>query len=360
MSADTSLSFTGLLAWLDRDADEAGRKYVQFQKEMIAYAEQHGGGTVAEESTDEAFDRISKKLSSALLNEHFNSAEIRDVPGLCSEIYGEGTKNQLNPSRRIWELLSDAARSLVTAITETGKYDSNQRTLLSRALNETLRRCDFYNAEDFNPARFPVMNNDTLLVERIEKIEIDLARGLSKLRQSEIEIFNRRLLEAAYPSKISPNLADTPDKDKLARCKHYVRLVLHERIKKKQAQISLTQPSEDTEKELQIADVKGKNPLESLIKKEETKMQQLKSQCLEECRETNLSPLNRVILNKYFSGVQTSEDKALVEDQKIKDIRKDLAEELGVPAATIRTWAHRSREIISNCTEKCMKRHEKN
>ena len=360
MSADTALSFTGLLAWLDTDADEAGRKYVQFQKDMIAYAEQHGGGTVAEESTDEAFDRISKKLSSALLNEHFNSAEIRDVPGLCSQIYDEGTKNQPNPSRRIWELLSDAARPLVTAITETGKYDSNQRTLLSRALNETLRRSDFYNAEDFNPAKFPVTNNDNSLVERIEKIEIDLARGLSQLRQSEIERFNRRLLESAYPSKISPNLADTPDKDKLARCKHYVRLVLHERIKKKQAQISLTQPSQDTEKELQIADVNGKNPLESLIKKEETKMQQLKSQCLEECRETNLSPLNRVILNKYFSGVQTSVDKTLVKNQKIKDIRKDLAEELGVPAATIRTWAHRSREIISNCTEKCMKRHEKN
>ncbi len=73
MSADTSFSFTGLLAWLDEDTDEAGRKYVQFQKEMIDYAEQHGGRTVAGESTDEAFDRIDKKLSTALLNEHHNS-----------------------------------------------------------------------------------------------------------------------------------------------------------------------------------------------------------------------------------------------------------------------------------------------
>lgn len=359
MSADTSLSFTGLLAWLDTDADEAGRKYVRFQKEMISYAEQHGGATVAEESTDEAFDRISKKLSSALLNEHFNSAEIRDVPGLCSQIYGEAMKNQRNPSRRIWELLSAATRSLIIDIAETGKYDSNLRTLLSRALNETLRRGDFYNAEDFNPAKFPLRSNDNSLVKRIEKIEIDLASGLSQLRQSEIERFNRRLLESAYPSKVCQNLADTPDKDKLARCKHYVRLVLHERIKKKQAQISLTQPSQNMEKELQIADVNDKNPLESLIKKEETKMQLLKSQCFEECREKNLSPLNRVILNKYFSGFQTSVDKTLVKNQKIKDIRKNLAAELGVPAATIRTWAHRSREIVFNCIVKCMKRHEK-
>jgi len=359
MSPDTSLSFTGLLEWLDQDPDEAGRKYVQFQKEMIAYAGQHGADTVAEESCDEAFDRIGKKLSSTLLNEHFNSGEIRDVPGLCSQIYGEGTKNQPSPSRRIWQFLSDAARSLVAAVVEAGKYESRQRALLSQALNEALRRRDFYNAEDFNPAKFPVTNNDNSFAERIEKIEIDLARGLSQLRQSEIERFNRRLLEAAYPSKITPNLADTPDKDKLSRCKHYVRLVALERIKKIQAEVSLTQPSVDTENELQIEDVKGKDPLETLIKKESEEKQEQKSRCLEKCSQEKLSPLNRVIINKYFSGVQASEDKALVEDQKIKDIRKNLAEELDIPAATIRTKAHRCREIISNCIGKCMKQQEK-
>jgi len=359
MSADTSFSFTGLLAWLDADANEAGRKYVHFQKEMIAYAEQHGGRSVAGESTDEAFDRISKKLSTALLNEHYNSVDIRDVPGLCFQIYDEGTKNQPSPSRRIWQLLSEASRSHIAAVAETGTYENTQRTLLSQALNETLRRRDFYNAEDFITANFPLMNNDILIVERIKKIEIDLARDLSQLRQSEIERFNRRLLEAAYPINITPNLADTVDKEKLARCKRYVRLVLLERIKKIQAQVSLNNPSRDMEKQLQFADEKGKDPHKLLVEKEEAKNQEVKSRCLEECRQ-KLSPRDRVIFNKYFSEVQTYEDETLVEIQKIKDFRKELAGEFNVPSATIRTWARRVRMFISNCTEKCMKQQKNN
>jgi hypothetical protein len=360
MSPEKSFSLDRLLVWLDGDPDEAGRKYVRFQNEMISYAEQHGLGTVAEESTDEAFDRIDKKLSNALLNEHFNSAEIRDVSGLCSQIYDEAAKNQPSPSRRIWQILSEAARSLVVAITEAGKYEKNQRASLSQALNETLQRRDFYDAEDFNSSKFPATSSDNSLVERIEKIKIDLARGLSHLLQNEIERFNRRLLEAAYPSKITPNLVDTPDKDKLARCKHYVRLIALERIKKLQAQVSSDNPSDDTKKKLQIADETGKDPLKLLIEEEEAKKREQRSKCVEKCSQEKLSPLHRVIFIEYFSGVQMIEDDVLAENQKIKDIRKKLIEKYGVPDATIRTWVHRGRKIISNCIEKCMKQHEKN
>ncbi len=118
MSADTSLSFTGLLAWLDSDADEAGRKYVQFQQQLIEYVARRGGHTVAEELTDEAFNRIDKRLAVFLLNEHYNSSEIGDVPNLCRLLLNEGTKNSPRPGRRIWEMLSPAIQSLVSKIAD--------------------------------------------------------------------------------------------------------------------------------------------------------------------------------------------------------------------------------------------------
>ncbi|HEX8266324.1 MAG TPA: hypothetical protein VF596_13040 [Pyrinomonadaceae bacterium] len=359
MSADTSFSFTGMLAWLDEDSDKAAGKYVQFQNEMIAYARQNGGENVADDAVDKAFDRIGEKLTTALLSEHHNSRDIRDISGLCKQIYDEGTKNQSSPSRRIWQLLPSAARLVVTAVAKTGECSGSLRVSLSQALNEMLRRGDFYNAKDFNLSYFPAMSSRNSPDEIIEKIENDLSRGLSGLRQTEIEQFNRRLLEAAFPSKITRNLFDTPDNEKLARCKRYVRLVLSERIKKLQAEVPFGYSSDDREIELQIADTEGKDPLELLIGKEEARREELRLKCAEKCSREALSPLHSVIFIKYFGGVEVNEDETTGENKKIKDIRRNLSEELGVPYATIRIWMHRARKILHDCIEKCMKRQEK-
>lgn len=228
MSTEEFSPLDRLLEWLDDDRLEAGRKYVQFQKELIAYLEARGAYTAADRLADEALDRVDQRLKTSLLNEHFNSTEINDVPCLCRILHDEGAKNSPSPGRRIWEMLSPADQSLVTTIAKAGKFDRHQRTRLCQVLNGMLRLRDFYCAADFNQIRlrFEIEKKSVL-----ENVEADLARGLTKLSQNEIELFNRRLLEAAFPTVIKRNLADTPDEEKLRRCKRYARVVLLEYFK---------------------------------------------------------------------------------------------------------------------------------
>jgi hypothetical protein len=228
MSTEEFSPLDRLLAWLDGDRLEAGRKYVQFQQELIAYLEDRGAYTAADRLADKALDRVDQRLGTSLLNEHFNSTEINDVPCLCRILHDEGAKDSPGPGRRIWELLSPADQSLVTIIAKAGKFDRHRRSRLCQALNEMLRRRDFYRGEDFNQigVRLEIEKNSVF-----ENVEADLGRGLTQLSQNEIELFNRRLLEAAFPTVIKRNLADTPDEEKLRRCKRYARIVLLEYFK---------------------------------------------------------------------------------------------------------------------------------
>lgn len=357
MNDNSSFSFDRLLAWLDGDHDAAGRKYVQFQQQLIEYVARRGGHTVAEELTDKAFNRIDIRLAVFLLNEHFNSSEIGDVPNLCRLLLNEGTKNSPRPSRRIWEILSPAIQSLVSQIADDGTFKRTERSLISEALNEILKRRDFYRAEDFNLSaiRAEVKKNS-----KIENIEAALTRGLPQLSQDEIEKFNRRLLEAAYPLIIKTNLADTPDAEKLARCKHYAGIVLLEYNKEPQNfRTSIDEPDESNPMDAN-QDPTPNNPLDSITEIEDEEEKRRRLECLIECKRQKLSPRDSEIFDLYFTGIiiRSPGDEPL-SDREIKEGRQILPKRYGVSPETIRTIVRRCILVLQPCIERCIKRQEK-
>lgn len=354
MNTEKSHSFERLLAWLDADSDKAGRKYVQFQKLLTEYLENHGAETVAEELADKAFNRIGEKLETALLSEHFNSREIGDISNLCRTIRDEATRIMACPGNRIWELLSSADQSLTADLSQTEKIETNQRIRFSQAVNEILRRRDFYRIKDFDAVLSQSNSSQNLT---IEKIKFDLNRGLAALSQSEIEQFNRRLLEAAFPAVIKKNLADTPDDEKLARCKRYARVVLLEYLKEPRF---LELPDEKPDKFSGEIENAKNNPIAPIIDEEDEKEKRKKLDCQNECK-VKLSPRDSIILDLYFTGmVIESPEVEPLSDEMIKIGRKRLAEKFGVAAETIRTVAHRSRDLLRGCIDRCLKRQENN
>ncbi len=357
MNDDTSFSLDRLLLWLAPDPLEAGRKYVEFHKELIEYVSSKGGRTVAEELTDEAFNRVAKRLSVFLLNEHFNSTEIGDVPHLCRILSGEGAKDSPSPSRRIRELLSTDVQSLVAVISQNGTFKLLERSRISKALNEILKRRDLYRAEDFN---LPAMRVQAGKNSKIEKIETALTRGLPQLSQSEIEKFNRRLLEAAYPQTIKTNLADTPESEKLARCKQYAGKILLEYLKKPDIFKPPIREDGGTKPEDENRDTTSASPVDIGIEEEDEREKQERLSCQDFCKRKKLSPRDSEILDLYFTGIiiRSPDDEPLSE-REIKAVRQKLAVKYGLSPETIRTVAHRCKLIIELCVDRCMKRQEK-
>lgn len=318
-----------LLAWLDGDIDEAGRKYVQFQKELIVYIEKFGGFTVAEELTDEVFNRVDNQLASPLLNEHFNSSEIADVPNLCRRLVDEAANNSACPGARIWKFLLPEEKKVVAEIAKTGKFQRAQRSILSKTLNRFLKRRDFYNAEDFNsPAFLAELEKHPLK----EKIKADLSRELT---QNEIDQLNRRLLEIAFPQMIKRNLADTPDAEKLPRCKRYARNILLE--------YQRNAPPMEEGKPIHITDERDN-----------------RLKCYRDC-EKKLSERDREIYQIYNTGkIINLPDEEPLSDEEIKFGRKQLAEKYGLSPNTIRSINHRCISFMTGCVERCLKRQENN
>ena len=349
-----SFSLNRLLDWLDSDSVKGDERYLQFHKELVAYLEPRGAHTVAEDLADEALNRVDERLASSLLNEHYNSTEIKDVPDLCRILTGEGARNSPGLSKRIWSLLSPADQSLVATIARGGTFDRSQRKRLSEALNDILRRRDFYRAEDFNPS---VFRRDATINFLTERIEADIARGLTQLAESEIERFNRRLLDAAYPQIIKINLADTPDAKKLARCKNYAGKVLLEYLK----QPHVFKPSIKEPDESETNAANAENPLDTIVEKEDEDKNRQRLACLRECKSVKLSPRDQAVLDLYYTGIiiRSPEDEPL-SDPEIRLVRKRLAEKFGVTPETIRTIAHRRKEMVLQCINRCMKRQEKN
>lgn len=326
---DDNFNLNRLLAWLDGDMDEAGRKYVQFQKELCVYIERFGGFTVAEELTDEVFNRVDKQLASPLLNEHFNSSEIADVPELCRRIYNEAAQNYACPGARIWNFLSADEQKLVTEIAETGKFSRAQRSLVSQALNKIFIRRDFYDPDDFNSPAFSAEFEKHPLKE---KIKADLNR---ELKQNEVELLNRRLLEIAFTPTIKRNLADTPDAEKLPRCKRYARNVLLE------YQRNATTTTEGEPNGLPV--------------KEDDRLE-----CQREC-EKKMPQRDREIYQLYFTGkIINSPDDEPLSDEEIKKIKKHLPEKYELSPTTIRVIIYRRVSSMTDCVEKCLKRRKNN
>lgn len=350
MSAEPAPTLNHLLEWLDVDPSRAADKYVEFHDKLVMYLMRYGAYTAAEALADETLVRVNNRLANPLLSEHYNSAEIRDVPGLCRAIR-DGSANDLpGVGRRIWWLLPESGRQLVAAIALSGDFQRTQRGLLNRNLNEVLRRRDFYRAEDFGDSVKGAAGPLT------QKLESDFRRGLERLSQGEVEMFNRRLLAASYPAMVEPHLSDAPDEEKLPHCKYFARLVLVEYRRKAELD---ARPSEadDPSKVEQIKDEAACDPLGDLIAVEVAAEERRILDCVEECKRKKLSPRDRVVLDKYFTGIEVlSPDDEPLGDREITAVRRSLADELGVTYETIRTIAHRSRKKVFDCVVRCVRR----
>ena len=142
MNPEESFSLRRLLVWLDDDPLEASRKYVLFQKELIAYLAYYRAHIAAEDLADEALNRVDKRLAISLLNEYFNSTEIGDFPNLCRILLDEVLSNSPSPGRRIWELLSPADQSLVSKIAQDGTIKRIERTRVSEVNSSSTSRAN--------------------------------------------------------------------------------------------------------------------------------------------------------------------------------------------------------------------------
>jgi hypothetical protein len=128
-----------------------------------------------------------------------------DWPRFCADLVEQGKKDAPSPGKRIWELLPQETRDVVTdkdmvsriqaLIDRKGGNDSIDKQLmrawnkLTRGLEEALRRPDFYQEKAF--AGIALDEEGKLLLKRYKQ--------LSTL---ETWVLNRRLLEASFPQAV--------------------------------------------------------------------------------------------------------------------------------------------------------------
>ena len=128
-----------------------------------------------------------KKGGSSLLR----VGDIFEWPRFCSELNVEASKETRSPGRRIWELLPpEVQRAAADAAGQTG-LELEVKSKVVKALNDILRRPDFYHREYFS-------NLD--ISEEAKKL---LQADRNTLSDTELHRLNRLLLEASYPDEVA-------------------------------------------------------------------------------------------------------------------------------------------------------------
>lgn len=157
-----------------------------------------------------------EKATSSLLTED----EIRDWAGFCRNLYAQSQAKGTLPGKRIWEFLSPPIRDIVREAAIAGRFPDRRRTALLHALNDLLRRRDFYEQGDFlylfvsdsirellerDPdlrtpeERQRIAEAPLFFPDRIERL---LRRDRDLLREEENAFLNRMLLDRTFPSEI--------------------------------------------------------------------------------------------------------------------------------------------------------------
>jgi hypothetical protein len=115
--------------------------------------------------------------------------EIQYAP-LCARLSKESQAEGPSPGKRILELVSADARTLIAAVGAGTPLDEARRPVLRDALNGVINRRDFHQREAFGRLDPPDEARDLL------------ARDRGELSQQQVQRLNRLLLEAAYPDEI--------------------------------------------------------------------------------------------------------------------------------------------------------------
>lgn len=122
--------------------------------------------------------------------------EVLDWPAFCSQLRAEGAATAPTVGRRIWQLLPVDARSAVQQATDGSALDATRRQEIADALNEILKRRDFYREGDFREVAVPLHARKLLTA--------DPKQGETAERK--IHEGNRLVLEASYPRDIATHL----------------------------------------------------------------------------------------------------------------------------------------------------------
>lgn len=117
--------------------------------------------------------------------------EILEWAGLCSRLEGERNKATPSPGKRIWELLSREMQGAILHAARTDGVREEFKFRLVEALNDLLKRQDFYQEIYFRD------------VSHSDEAKRLLERSQQGLSHAETQRLNRILLEASYPEEIA-------------------------------------------------------------------------------------------------------------------------------------------------------------
>ena len=116
-----------------------------------------------------------------------NVNDISNWEGFCSKLSREGSSANASPGRRIWQLLPDEVRSLLS----NGANDEAQLKRIVEALNSILGRSDFYEREVFTGVKVSV------------EAKTLLSGAINNLQPERVLRLNRLLIEASYPEYVA-------------------------------------------------------------------------------------------------------------------------------------------------------------
>lgn len=117
-------------------------------------------------------------------------SDIKDWPGLLLKLKSAGIKDQPNPGKRIWELLSQGQSAIENSMSSI-TLQEEQKSKLTKALNEKiLASPDFYQERYFSSIT-------------ITEEDRRLLNNQANLSSSKVQSLNRHLIESAYPHEIA-------------------------------------------------------------------------------------------------------------------------------------------------------------
>ena len=122
--------------------------------------------------------------------------EVTDWPALCSKLLAAANTDAPSPGKRIWESLKPETQEAIKEAADGARLEDSQKSGIATALNEVLKRTDFYETDAFARIKLP----DDLK----ERIKPDALTAKSAPRT------NRLLLEACFPSEIAEDNDTSP------------------------------------------------------------------------------------------------------------------------------------------------------
>ena len=113
--------------------------------------------------------------------------DVHDWRGLCTALKTAGAQQEPSAAKRVWELMPEDARKLVVMAASQDQPLRETRYGILDALNEALKRPDFYRAQDFAGVALP------------DKATELLGRKAEPLTPRQVQALNRVVISAAFP-----------------------------------------------------------------------------------------------------------------------------------------------------------------